>query len=265
MKDITIVVIDFLYHDLVKSSIEQTLQHIDAKEILIFSDREIISGAKHIIQSPIITRHEYNQFMLTGVAEYVNTEHALFIQWDGMACNRSVWDDIFLDYDYIGAPWSWETPDRAVGNGGFSLRSKRLLEACLDQDIQPSSSQNEDELIGKVYRGLLEKKYHLRFPTTELARQFSVEERIDMHIPSFGFHGIWNVFDFLDTQTCEIYAKNMNCLDWNQQKWFLVLSTLLQVGKRDLYEFVFARLSSLDHALSDSVREQLIRDQYIKM
>lgn len=266
MKDITLVVIDFLYHDLAKFSIEQTLKHIDAKEILIVSDRQILSGARHLIREPILTAEAYNQYMLSGVAEHINTKHALFIQWDGMACNKQSWTDEFLEYDYIGAPWSWETPDRAVGNGGFSLRSKRLLDACLDQYIRFTNFyKNEDELIGKLFRSFLEEKYSIRYPTVELARQFSVEERIDMHIPSFGFHGIWNVFDFLEPQVCEIYAKNMNCMGWDQQKWFLVLSTLIQVKKLDLFEFVFGRLKNADSKLAEAVTKQLIQDEYLKM
>ena len=58
MKDITLVVIDFLNHELAKFSIEQTLKHIDVKEVLIVSDREIISGARHIISEPILTAQE---------------------------------------------------------------------------------------------------------------------------------------------------------------------------------------------------------------
>ena len=33
----------------------------------------------------------------------------------------------FFDYDYIGAPWPNNFVNR-VGNGGFSLRSKKFLE-----------------------------------------------------------------------------------------------------------------------------------------
>jgi hypothetical protein len=39
----------------------------------------------------------------------------------------------FLDYDFIGAPWpeGQEENSLLVGNGGFSLRSKSKLLACL--------------------------------------------------------------------------------------------------------------------------------------
>ena len=35
----------------------------------------------------------------------------------------------FLDYDYVGAPWPKEQNDNSllVGNGGFSLRSKKAM------------------------------------------------------------------------------------------------------------------------------------------
>ena len=40
--------------------------------------------------------------------EYINSEHVLVIQDDGHIVNPDIWDDNFLDYDYIGAPWPTE-------------------------------------------------------------------------------------------------------------------------------------------------------------
>ena len=42
----------------------------------------------------------------------------------------AAWRPEFLDYDYIGAVWPHVLDKYNVGNGGFSLRSKALLEAC---------------------------------------------------------------------------------------------------------------------------------------
>ena len=68
--------------------------------------------------------------------ERFDTEYVLGIHGDGFPLRRGV--EAFVGpYDYIGAPWgpaSWYTnlvfphPKYSVGNGGFSLRSKRLCE-----------------------------------------------------------------------------------------------------------------------------------------
>jgi hypothetical protein len=77
--------------------------------------------------------------MLSDLFKYIETTHLLNIQWDGFVVRPSAWDPEFLKYDYIGAPWKvhphhhWPpfpdvTENNRVGNGGFSLRSKKLME-----------------------------------------------------------------------------------------------------------------------------------------
>jgi hypothetical protein len=65
-----------------------------------------------------------------------DTEYMLCIHGDGFPLRRGL-ESFVGSWDYIGAPWgpaSWYTnlvfpyPKYCVGNGGFSLRSKRLCE-----------------------------------------------------------------------------------------------------------------------------------------
>ena len=37
--------------------------------------------------------------------EHIQTSHCLLIQSDGFVLFPDKWDDSWLDYDYIGAPW----------------------------------------------------------------------------------------------------------------------------------------------------------------
>jgi hypothetical protein len=55
--------------------------------------------------------------------------------------NPAAWDPEFLDWDYIGAKWFWAEAGKRVGNGGFSLRSYKLLE-------QPMDSAKRERLLG---------------------------------------------------------------------------------------------------------------------
>jgi len=78
------------------------------------------------------TVQDYSRFIIKGLANYVTTNFALIVQWDGYGLNGVNWQPEFIKYDYIGAPWpTW--PDikgnHRVGNGGFSLRSKLWLQA----------------------------------------------------------------------------------------------------------------------------------------
>jgi uncharacterized protein DUF5672 len=93
-----------------------------------------------------------------------------------------------------------------VGNGGFSLRSRRFLAAGLDPRIVKIHA--EDAHLCRTYRPLLEAEYGIRFADTATANAFSFEANVQEATP-FGFHGAFNVsvfepdprfirFDFLD-------------------------------------------------------------------
>ena len=160
--DVTLVTIETMYHDMARRALEETLKRLPFKNVLIFSDKEVLPGATHVkIEHGDML--SYCTLLLKGMAEHVTTSHMIFQQWDAMVHDEYQWTDEFLDYDYIGAPWPWQSPENAVGNGGFSLRSKRLLDACLDQYIRFTNFyKNEDELIGKLFRSFLEEKYSIK-------------------------------------------------------------------------------------------------------
>ncbi len=132
---------------------------------------------------------QYSWFILTGLSDHVQTSHCLVIQWDGFIVNPSRWNPEYLDYDYIGASWPQFTDGRDVGNGGFSLRSRRLLEACRSPQFRPSHP--EDVAIGRHNRGWLEAQ-GLRFAPRALADSFAVERRGSPE-DAFGFHGVWHM------------------------------------------------------------------------
>lgn len=87
--------------------------------------------------------------MIKELNKYIETSYVLIIQYDGFILNPDAWTDEFLEYDYIGAPW-WYTDDCNVGNGGFSLRSKKLLE-ILANDDSILETHPEDHHICRTY------------------------------------------------------------------------------------------------------------------
>jgi hypothetical protein len=142
-----------------------------------------------------------------------------------MVHDGSKWHDFFLVNDYIGATWPWRPHGQNVGNGGFSLRSRQLLDALRDNEIQ---GEIEDTVICQDYRQLLEAK-GIKFAPTELANKFSIEHRYIQ--PTFGFHGIWNAVRYFDNTDLKFISENWpdyinNCSkehEWN--------SMLQQQGK----------------------------------
>jgi hypothetical protein len=144
--------------------------------------------------------------MLKDLADHIDTQHALCVQWDGFIINPAAWTPQFLEFDYIGAVWPHFEDGHDVGNGGFSLRSKRLLE--LAKKIPYDGSAPEDVVIARVARGALEAK-GIRFAPRKLAQRFAYE-RTSSTGTEFGFHGAFNLVELLEKD--EVY-RLLNSLE----------------------------------------------------
>jgi hypothetical protein len=135
---------------------------------------------ERIVNIPEINTIEaYSEFMIKRLYDFVDTDFVLIIQYDGFVLNPEKWQSKFLEFDYIGAPTKSGT-----GNGGFSLRSKKLLELMAKTE-HINEFHPEDTAICKTYRSFLESK-GIRFADLNTARDFSIENNIWSH--QFGFH-----------------------------------------------------------------------------
>jgi hypothetical protein len=138
-----------------------------------------------------LAMNPYCHFVLKDLYKYLETSHVLLFQYDGWIKNPKAWDERWLSYDYIGAPWLLPNNSWIVGNGGFSLRSQKLCQ-ILGTDDSFHSGTPEDWLICVTIRAALEKRYGIRFAPVDMAKKFSVE----YHFPydgQFGFHGKWHI------------------------------------------------------------------------
>lgn len=153
--------------------------------------------AKNTTQAQIIVKDDlplckdkqyYDKFCALELHSLFTTPHAIVCQLDGYPINWQSWDDIFLDYDYIGAPWIpnyFNNSISRVGNGGFSLRSRRLCQALSTQEW---ISMSDDVFI---CQHSFEKMCQLgmRYAPPSLAARFSIEHDIPEKVPlPFGFH-----------------------------------------------------------------------------
>jgi hypothetical protein len=147
---------------------------------------------------------EFSRFSLSEFHTYVDTDYVLTVHWDGFVLNPLSWSDEFLAYDYIGAPWlvaDWSVRDFnfppewlgtwVVGNGGFCIRSKKLMETTARLVAQGKIPQchPEDTAICVWYRELFESE-GITFTPVELAQQFSIEGDDLVYDKQFGFHSL---------------------------------------------------------------------------
>ena len=155
------------------------------------ADVRVPPNVEVIPTEPITSHSAYSRIVLKGLYRHVATTHVLVIQWDGYVVHPELWDDDFLGCDYIGAPWS----DGSVGNGGFSLRSRRLLHALQDPGFI-EVSEAEDVAICGVYRSRLICDFNIAFAEAALGRRFSFEMEVAPIFAgarTFGFHGVFNL------------------------------------------------------------------------
>lgn len=169
-------------------ALKKSIQQIKPADVILFSDIVFQDPDYRCVKIPKLDWKQYNEFVCKELYKHINTDYVLLCQHDGHVIDGSAWTDEFLNYDYIGAPWTYKD-GRNVGNGGFSMRSKRLMHIISEDKLISDNNvySPEDEVICRLYRNYLEETYAIRFAPEELAHKFSYE----MHHPrqsTFGFH-----------------------------------------------------------------------------
>jgi len=198
--DVTICAADCLNPGLAARALACSALECEFADSILFTDAEVDGPFRRIPIPALGSREDYSRFVLRDLHRHVETPFALIVQWDGYVIDGGAWSDRFLDYDYIGAKWPWHESMR-VGNGGFSLRSRRLLQIAAELP-DPTETLNEDEIICRFYRTMLEHEYRILFATEEIADQFSREHRGE-DFPTFGFHGAFNMWRLVPEEELE--------------------------------------------------------------
>ena len=181
------IYIDNRINEHIKYSIYNHMYFLDGKFTLYFfhskeneeyikTELKDLKNIKYIKFDTKVGSHtDYTNFMLTNfVYDQIVATHILMFQYDSMMFKH--WDDIYNDYDYLGAPWSFP---EVGGNGGYSYRSKDLVKktisniSFLKKNLQ-LDGQNEDHIlsISAYFHGM-------KVNGLEDGRKFSVETIYD--------------------------------------------------------------------------------------
>ncbi len=166
-----------------------------------------------VLEEPVVdikNYNDYNHYVIHDLHNHVNTSHCLLVQPDGFVLFPEKWNNEWLKYDYIGAPWEYAEDayidpfgnHHRVGNGGFSLRSKKFLEVPTKVEV-PWETNNSD--FYWMPEGVV--NYHedgnvcvhnrhifieqgCKYAPVEVAVRFSQETRVSEcdGITPFGFH-----------------------------------------------------------------------------
>jgi hypothetical protein len=207
----TLCAVDCLHPELTVQALRASMAQCEFESVLLLSDCDLRLEDIEVVRiERIASKEDYSRFLFRQLGDCFGSDHLLMVQWDGYVVDGSRWDDAFLLFDYVGAPWPpgviRDAPQYDVGNGGFSLRSRSLLQALHDPAITPDHP--EDAVICRSYRPYLETRHGVAFAPRNIADRFAYEH-VEPAAPTFGFHGVINMarylpwtslrtFDFLD-------------------------------------------------------------------
>lgn len=211
ISDITLCCVDTEHHLLSAVALRRCNELMSFEKTIFVTDRGdyLEPDWEHHRIKTFADYEEYNRFMLKNLYFHIETDFVLSVQFDGFIINPAAWSDDYLQYDYIGAPWPCTWKEYAVGTGGFSLRSKRLLKALQDDRIVlPQDQVAEDLCICRTYRSTLEVHHGIRFAPVAVAEQFAYESGPFVG-DTFGFHGLSRLADFYNGENAVFLADNL--------------------------------------------------------
>jgi hypothetical protein len=242
LSDVTLCAADSVQPDLAARALETSLDRCRFGDAILFSDKAVVGRFRHVRIAPLNSLSDYSYFVLRHLAALVRTRFALIVQWDGYVVDRTAWREQFRKFDYIGAPIHTKEGD-VVGNGGFSLRSSKLLQATATLPIVKQLP--EDILVSVTFRKLLEKDFGIRFAPLNVAQRFSYELGADFG-STFGFHGQFNLWRYeTDEEVIRILNQRPRRVVFGRDSFALVVECLKH-GRLGLAAQIYA-LFRKDH------------------
>lgn len=241
LPEVTLVAVTSVAIQATVAALKRSMKEVDFHQVLLLSHDEPAAKVLPEITwrkiGRLRSRGDYSRFMLHHLADHISTTHALCVQWDGFVLNGAAWDNSFLQYDYIGAVWPHFADAHNVGNGGFSLRSRRLLELC--SGLPEHGSDPEDIVIGRLYRPQLEEA-GVRFAPEFVANQFAFE-RSSPTGNEFGFHGAYNLVRYLSRRDAMAIFREVESGMLSKGERREIINWALARGRLNLARLMLAR------------------------
>ncbi|MBK7883547.1 MAG: hypothetical protein IPJ81_06910 [Chitinophagaceae bacterium] len=190
LPNVCLVLADCYNYGKAVDSLQKSMKQCEFAAVKFLTDIPLEIEGIEVVQIPSIkSKEDYSDFVVKELYKYFDTDYVLVTQHDAWVLDGSVWGNYFLNYDYIGAPWLYQH-GRNVGNGGFSLRSKKL-QTILGTDDLIDICHPEDQSICILYGDYLKGKHGIKFAPEHVADRFAYELR-EPASKTFGFHGYFH-------------------------------------------------------------------------
>jgi hypothetical protein len=197
LSDVTVCAVDSVNVALTARALHLSMVQCKFADAILFTHATVHGGFRTEKIPRVRSTAQYSSFCFKQLPTFIETPFVLIVQWDGYLVNPGAWSPVFRQYDYIGARWPSVKDGWSVGNGGFSLRSRKFLSALTQPRFALDVSLNSDWVVCRSYRPELERDYGVRFAPEHVADLFSHETAAPSG-PTFGFHGLQNMWRYVD-------------------------------------------------------------------
>ena len=233
LPDVTLVIYEVRAHTLGAMAVKDCMDKAEFAEVHIHTD-DFTQFEEHIgVHEDIkyfkvdgsLPKDVGQAYLWHEVPKYIGSSHVLNIEWDSFIINPEMWDNKFLEFDFIGAPWPWRTGYN-VGNGGFSLLSRELLKFLEENRKKYPYSFPWDGALGLNHRKGLEGEGFVWAPWG-VASAFAFESGLLRNPRAhFGFHDCRNFPYMLTREELLIRLNRADDYVRAHKSWELMLKQL---------------------------------------
>lgn len=255
LPDVTLCAVTSINHDLTVRAMNKCLEQCSFADVVLVSSQPIEAPFRVEVVPPF-TGIEYAPFVCKNLTKYTSSSYNLLVQYDGYIVDPFAWNDKFFDYDYIGAKWPWQVENRRVGNSGFCLRSKRLLDIVAEMVLPPTGEFVDDKFICHTMREHLERDHGIKIAPDEIADLFSYERHIPNQ-PTFGFHGIFNFWRHTEDQEMKKVVSLLDDFYITSRGYADILFYYHEARKFKVFYDLYARLRQ--HVEEHHIKEHLLQ------
>ena len=109
LTDVTLLAATSQEIDMTQLALRISLRNINFGAVKLLSSLSPLkkySNIEYISIPPMNNISDYNRIMIEDLHKYFQTSYCLIVQADSFVVNSEFWENEFLQFDYIGAPWS---------------------------------------------------------------------------------------------------------------------------------------------------------------
>lgn len=201
LNDVTLVVVTSVKHEQNVKALLKSMEGINYGAVKFISDiNPGLPESVEYVECDKLSYDGFSEYTFLKLWKHINTTHSLLVHHDGFVVRPDLWNNEFLNFDYIGAPWPYSETSYLtdsgehvrVGNGGVCLRSRKILElpTKLGLELEQRQGYYNDDGNFCVYHRKTMIDNNIQYAPIEIAAEFSTEIWIDgVSRESFAFHG----------------------------------------------------------------------------